>query len=178
MKYFTFFIFILALSACEKNNELFSDSGDMKYGRVSAVLNGEDWLISAKARINSQNSSLFYLYTYIYEYDGEYTSPKLRFHNIPTKVGTYRLKKIDAQSGIAAIIPSALMYINDDTPGNKYFLQDNKVSCVKVTEIDTVNNHVEGEFEIHLKIEGDKVLDNFPDNLCFRKGKFSADLLP
>ena len=178
MKYFVLSLFIFAVS-CKKDTMPSFDPGTMEHGSISALLNGEDWIVSGEARRDTEDSSLCNIHGSASEgYAISMVIFSFSIRNVPLKVGKYTLSGKANGNNDEPSNPYASISIYDDSRDDSYYLNGNRKSCVEITEVDTLNGHIKGEFEIYMVADEPQEFTQNPDKLCFKKGEFAVDLLP
>ncbi|HNL07961.1 MAG TPA: hypothetical protein PKH93_10335 [Chitinophagales bacterium] len=177
VKYFVLSLFFFVLS-CKKDDMPIYDAGTMEHGSMSACRNGDKWKASGEAVGLLQTDSLFIIggSTYVYDQEDTFSIEGLNIRYLPFKKGRYAL----TGESIGDIqTPYAYMFIVDyDVIIERYYLDEDKESWVELTKVDTINNRIEGCFEIYLAVDEPKFSAMHADKLCFKKGEFAVDLLP
>ncbi|HNL08299.1 MAG TPA: hypothetical protein PKH93_12060, partial [Chitinophagales bacterium] len=100
---------------------------------------------------------------------------RLNMMYLPLKKGRYAVTN-KSMSNIQAPY-AGMSIVNYDIIIDDYYLDKDKESWVELTQVDTINNRVEGCFQIYLEIEAPKRGEQNADKLCFKRGRFSVDII-
>jgi hypothetical protein len=166
---------ITGFVSCKKDDMPIYDAGAMKHGSISACRNGDDWLASGSASFYANDNGLVIIRGDMYDIGGVGSNKTETFSisKVPLQKGKYQL----SNGNLSEMKPEAsISFLDYDALFYTYTLDEDKVSWVALTEIDTLNNHLKGCFEIYLT-QISSSYENAPDKLCFKKGEFSVDIM-
>lgn len=183
----TFFLLVIS---CQKNDApvCFDEEpidmplylpGDMEHGSLDACRNGDDWVASGWAKRIETDRDFFYVAGYTFT---DYGAKREAFYisYIPVKEGKYAIdgdeNSIFGNTG-HLYAHSNTSADDGDVAEDRYLLRESPQSWVEITHLDTLTNKVEGEFEVYLEVEAPKRGEQNADKLCFKRGRFSVDII-
>ena len=165
-------------NSCQKNDMPLYLPGDMIHGSLHACRNGDDWVASGQAGRYPANKNLLGIVGYTYSEEG---MPRESFHisGIPLKKNVFEINgNMESLYNLDAPFAFFTTSADDgDVAEDIYYLRKHPKSCVEITHLDTLTNKVEGEFEVYLEVETPKRGEQNADKLCFKRGRFSVDII-
>ncbi len=164
--------------SCKKNDMPLYLPGEMIHGSLHACRNGDDWVASGWAKRIETDRNFFYVTGGTFtDYGAEREDFDIAY--IPLNEGKY---VIDGDKG--PISNTGHLYArcftttdDGDVLEDIYYLRKHPKSWVEITHLDTLTNKVEGEFEVYLEVEAPKRGEQNADKLCFKRGRFSVDII-
>ena len=166
-------------NSCQKNDMPLYLPGDMIHGSLHACRNGDDWVASGWAKRYQTDRNFFHVRGNTFTDYGALREDFIISY-IPLKKGKYAID--GDENSIYANTGHLYSYYgtfadDGDVAGDIYYLRKHPKSCIEITHLDTLTNKVEGEFEVYLEVEAPKRGEQNADKLCFKRGRFSVDII-
>jgi len=179
---YIYLVLILVSIACNKDEVSVNifEPGSMEFGSAMAEKNGLKWQASAEALKEKNFKDRFSIKFCTYNAFDE-RRENIGFLNIP-----YEEKKFYVNTCLQNFPDSCMTgYVSShygrlSSDGDAvlafYDINENKNNYLNITAIDTIENIVKGDFEIHVKLSigGQYLGPADPDNLNFTKGSFEC----
>ena len=171
------FSFLLLSTACKKEDLGFTNHAGNS--TVSAKLNGKDWFASGIGGISYNRQDSFNTGFYVYE--SGILKEVLNFSTIPMKQGRHVILDLMDKATRDRLRPSyagfTTFLADGDVLGEWWnSTADTLYNYCMVDRVDTINNIIEGRFQLMLVKNPERDFFDTPDTLRFEDGKFSAEL--
>ena len=187
-----FLLILIIISGCSKEEIPLGELNELNFAEeygVQAFYNNKPWFISENrrpsfvcAKITTYKSPTFRGLDFLLKnYSPEMgLHEKMTFGNLPIATGRYTLEHIYTTSGLG--LDTTTIYLlystlqaDGDVIGDNYEIEEgDQESWVEITEIDTINKEIHGNFsaDVVKDVEFTENLPGSPDRIEFRKGSF------
>ena len=162
-----------------KKEEIIGFTNHADNSTVSAQLNGEDWFASGASGISINRRDSFDTGFFVTK-DG-FLRASLNFQAIPLKLGRHSIStqlEPQSQNEFAVSYADYGTFLSDgDVIGEIWdSTTDSLYNFCIVDKIDTLNNVLEGRFQLMLVKDPTRRLFDTPDTMRFENGRFSAEI--
>ncbi len=171
MKNLLFFFIFITLIACNKDEVvIYKASGDIQYGSFTACKNGKAFEGGCYALPNKYlPNNLFFGVSTVSQDSSLRESISV---SVPWKLGEHKMVSKGFEAGYSGPDCSYNTLAQDgDVAEYRYKICNSRKSIINVTKLDTVNNSIEGTFDLYFERDGKKNAEK-PRKVCFENGKF------